>query len=57
MSQIGAAPQQLQKLRYRLLYISSHDPDYPPTELLSLTPSTKGWQSQRFCQYPQEIEL
>lgn len=30
---------------------------YPVTELLNHTPFSKGWQSSRFCDYPQEITL
>lgn len=51
----GQAPQSLQKLKYRIIYCSGEDQDYPVTELLDATSNTRGWQSQKFCDYPQEI--
>jgi len=43
------------KLKYRVIYCSGEDPEYPVTELLDPTPNSRGWQSQKFCEYPQEI--
>jgi hypothetical protein len=34
---------------------SSEDPDYPAEQLNEITPTTKGWQSVRFCSYTQEL--
>lgn len=31
------------------------DSDYPVTELLDNSPQSRGWQSAKFCEYPQEI--
>lgn len=46
------------KLSYRVYKVSSQDMNYPVTELLiSDINQTRGWQSQRFCEYPQEIIL
>lgn len=36
---------------------TSEDPDYPASQLNEVSPSTRGWQSVRFCSYPQEIGL
>lgn len=33
------------------------DPDYPAKELNFHSPHTKGWQSPRFCKFPQELTL
>ena len=38
-------------------FASGEDPDYPVTELNFHSPQTRGWQSPRFCEYPQEIGL
>jgi centrosomal protein CEP104 len=45
----------LYKLKFRIIYCSGEDPEYPVTELLSNSPQNKGWQSPKFCEYPQEI--
>ncbi|GMH32444.1 hypothetical protein BSKO_00278 [Bryopsis sp. KO-2023] len=45
------------KLRYTLQLCTGEDSDYPARELLYHSPQTKGWQSPRFCKYPQEIVL
>jgi centrosomal protein CEP104 len=45
------------KLKFRVVSCSSEDPDFLVTELLKHGPHTKGWQSARFCDYPQEIIL
>lgn len=31
------------KLKYRVIYCSSEDPEYPVTELLDPTPNSRGW--------------
>ena len=38
-------------------FASGEDPDYPVTELNFHSPQTRGWQSPRFCEYPQEIGI
>ena len=45
------------KLKYKIVYWSSEDPEYPVTQLLSTNPQNRGWQSPKFCEYPQEIIL
>lgn len=44
-----------QKLKFRVTEVTSQEEGYPVTELLNHTPFSKGWQSSRFCDYPQEI--
>ena len=43
------------KLKYRIIYCSGEDQDYPVTELLDASSASRGWQSQKFCDFPQEI--
>ena len=43
------------KLAFRVVYATSEDPDYPAVELNHHSPHTKGWNSERFCSYPQEL--
>ena len=45
------------KFKYRIIYGSGEDPDFPVTELLDPSVNSRGWQSQKFCTYPQEIIL
>ncbi|KAJ1396116.1 hypothetical protein B484DRAFT_407424 [Ochromonadaceae sp. CCMP2298] len=45
----------LHKLRYKVVSFSSEDADYPAAQLNTVSPSTRGWQSVRFCPYPQEL--
>ena len=47
--------QNMNKLKYRIIYCSGEDQDYPVTELLDPTSNSRGWQSAKFCEYPQEI--
>jgi centrosomal protein CEP104 len=37
--------------------VSSEDPGYPADELNVHSPNTRGWQSAKFSEYPQEIGL
>ena len=46
-----------QKISFRVIDFSGEDPQYPVTELLTGSPQSKGWQSQRFCDWPQHITL
>lgn len=41
--------------RYKVVSFSSEDPDYPASQLNTVSPSTRGWQSVRMCVYPQEV--
>ncbi|CAJ1380193.1 unnamed protein product [Effrenium voratum] len=45
------------RLKYRIVKCTSEDPEFPGSELLSHSSQTKGWQSARFCDFPQEIGL
>lgn len=45
------------RLKYRIVKCTSEEPDYPVTELLSHSQQTKGWQTARFCEFPQEVCL
>ena len=45
------------KLKFRVVHCQGEDPDYPVSELNVHSPQTKGWQSPRFCSFPQEIGL
>jgi len=45
------------QLKYRVVKCSSEDPEYPVSELLASSPQTRGWQTARYCEYPQEIGL
>lgn len=47
----------LSKLKYRIVYCSGEEPDYPVTELLNQTQNTKGWHSPKYCEYPCEIAI
>mmetsp|Transcript_63886 Transcript_63886/g.207625 ORF Transcript_63886/g.207625 Transcript_63886/m.207625 type:complete len:128 (+) Transcript_63886:242-625(+) len=53
MATVPAASQ----LKYRVVKCSSEDPEYPVSELLASSPQTRGWQTARYCEYPQEIGL
>mmetsp|Transcript_15369 Transcript_15369/g.23138 ORF Transcript_15369/g.23138 Transcript_15369/m.23138 type:complete len:861 (-) Transcript_15369:165-2747(-) len=45
----------MSKLRFSVVNCSSEHEDYPAIELNIHSPSTKGWQSRNFCDYPQEL--
>ncbi|KAM3573336.1 hypothetical protein VYU27_004695 [Nannochloropsis oceanica] len=47
----------MSKINFQVVYASGQDPDYPADELNVHSPGTKGWQSPRFCDYPQELGL
>lgn len=47
----------LTKLKFRIVYFTSEDKEYPVTELLKHGPQSKGWQSARFQDFPQIIIL
>lgn len=46
-----------QKLPFRIIDFTGEDPQYPVTELLTSSPQSKGWQSERFCDWPQHLIL
>lgn len=45
------------RLKYRIVKVSSEDPEFPASEILVHSSQTKGWQSARFCEFPQELGL
>lgn len=45
------------KISFRVAHVSGQDVNYRATELNHHGPLTKGWQSSRFCMYPQDIVL
>ena len=45
----------LYKLKFRIIYWSGEDPEFPVTELLENSPQSRGWLSSKFWEYPQEI--
>lgn len=47
--------EEFKRLRFRSVEASTWDDDFPPSELLSQGPNSRGWLSARGCDYPQEI--
>ena len=45
------------KLRFKVVSCSGEDPDYAVKQLEEHGPHTRGWQSPRFCEYPQEVTV
>jgi len=45
------------RLKYKVVKCGSEDPDYPVSELLAHSQQTKGWQTAKFCEFPQELGL
>jgi centrosomal protein CEP104 len=43
------------KLKFKIISCSSEEQDYPVTSLLFN--GSEGWQTRRFCTYPQEVTL
>ncbi|CAG9321572.1 unnamed protein product [Blepharisma stoltei] len=48
---------QLSKLKFRIVFCSSEDNEFPVTQLLNHGPHSTGWQSARFQDFPQIIIL
>ncbi|BFZ23710.1 hypothetical protein BsWGS_26748 [Bradybaena similaris] len=46
-----------QKLHFKVVHASGQDDVYRASELNHHSPLTKGWQSARFCLYPQDIVI
>ena len=44
----GTQKVNLFKLKFRVIYCSGEDPEFPVTELLENSPSSRGWQSPKF---------
>lgn len=47
----------MSKLKFVVAFASGEDLEYPARELNTHSPHTRGWQSARFCEYPQELGL
>lgn len=45
------------KLKFEVAYASAEDAEYPASELAFHSPSTRGWQSPRFAEFPQELGI
>jgi len=43
------------RIKYKVISFSSEEKDYPVSSLL--VPGSEGWQTKRFCNYPQEVTL
>ena len=43
------------QLQYRIVYCSSEEEEHQVTELLKQGSNCKGWESARFCEFPQII--
>lgn len=46
-----------QKIPFRVIHASSHDDNYQVHELNTHSPLTRGWQSAKYCAYPQDIVI
>lgn len=46
-----------QKIRFNVVYATGSDDEYSSASLESHGPAVKGWRSERFCVYPQEVIL
>lgn len=45
------------RLEFKVIQCTGEDPDYPSDSLNEHGPNAKGWQTPRFCEYPQELVL
>ncbi|QDZ26015.1 hypothetical protein HOP50_20g85660 [Chloropicon primus] len=45
------------RVKFRVKAVTSEDPDHPVTEVHLLAPHSRGWRSEKFCSYPQEMLL
>ncbi|BDA42164.1 Centrosomal protein of 104 kDa [Coccomyxa sp. Obi] len=45
------------KLGFTIISCSGEDADFPVSGLLSKDPQVKGWQTPRFCKWPQQVTL
>ncbi|CAK92457.1 unnamed protein product (macronuclear) [Paramecium tetraurelia] len=48
-------PKNTRFITFTIPYAQSQDPQFPPSNLLEISSTPLGWQSCRFCQYPQEL--
>ncbi|KAI5699696.1 hypothetical protein M8J75_007080 [Diaphorina citri] len=45
------------KLKFTVIYCSSEDEQFPPSELNHHGPTVRGWKSQKHCSFPQNLIL
>jgi len=45
------------RVAFNVIAASSEDDGHPALELNQQNPQTKGWQSDRFCAFPQELTI
>ena len=50
-----ASPENYSQLPFRIVYCSGEDEDHPASELLKQGSHCKGWESARFCEFPQIV--
>jgi centrosomal protein CEP104 len=43
------------QLSFEIVQFTGQEKDYPMDEIKKSQQKSKGWQSQRFCEYPQEV--
>ena len=41
--------------RFKVVHVTTEDAGYPADELNVHSPTTKGWKSAKYCEYPQEL--
>ena len=46
-----------QKIKFQVVYATGSDEDYSSSALENHGPTVKGWRSERFCVFPQELVL
>jgi centrosomal protein CEP104 len=44
-----------QRIKFKIIYCFGEEEKHPSSELYIHSPATKGWQSPKFCEYPQEL--
>lgn len=45
------------RIKFKVKAVTSEDPDHPVTEVHLLAPHSRGWRSEKFCSYPQDMLL
>lgn len=45
------------KLNFKVVYCSTEEGDHPVSELYNSDVSSRGWQTPKFCEYPQELGI
>lgn len=50
-------PAQFNKIRYRIVHVTSQEKGNAAEELYNHGVAVKGWATQRFCNWPQELVI